>query len=136
MKKYVYELVNLMGTIEYVGETVRPKIRFNEHKSKDGKFYGRQDISMYIVKEFDNKKEAWNYQCQLQKEYGLITDSEQNSKKTKGRTCPIKGKNHSIETKQKMSEAKKGKTISEETKLKLSLAAKLDWVKRKSTNIV
>ena len=84
MKKYyVYELYNSLGTIEYVGETSRPLERFQNHirhkpnpNNGIGKFYGRMDITMNIVKEFDNKTEAYRFQCQLQKEYGFITDSE------------------------------------------------------------
>jgi predicted GIY-YIG superfamily endonuclease len=83
MKKwYVYELINLMGTIEYVGETERPNERFYQHtkvkpiknKSGFGKFYGRQDIIINIVSEFNNKKQAFNYQCELQSQYGFETD--------------------------------------------------------------
>ena len=80
MKKwYVYEIVNLMGTVEYVGETINPKERLANHKSKHkgngtGKFYGRNDIFMNIVKEFDSKSDAFNYQCELQKEYGFVSD--------------------------------------------------------------
>lgn len=78
-KSYVYEIVNLMGTVEYVGETYRPKYRFKQHtKTKpsngSGSFYNRADVFMNIVKEFDTKKEAFDYQCRLQKYYGLKTD--------------------------------------------------------------
>ena len=30
-KHYVYELYNLLGIVEYVGETVNPKLRFDKH---------------------------------------------------------------------------------------------------------
>ena len=104
--KYVYELINLMGTVEYVGETQNPKRRFREHtRSKPtsglgvGKFYGRTDIFINIVKEFDNRKDAYDYQCKLQKEYGLISDVEVFHKNfNKGH----KGYKHSIESKEKM----------------------------------
>jgi predicted GIY-YIG superfamily endonuclease len=115
-KRYVYELVNLMGTVEYVGETKQPKKRFCEHvKWSRGKFYGRADIIMNIASEFDTKKEAFIHQCELQKQYGLITDSEKMirvysdeyrqkiGKTSKGRR---KGKKHSSETIEKMSEAR------------------------------
>jgi predicted GIY-YIG superfamily endonuclease len=84
MKKYyVYEIVNLMGSVEYVGETCNPKGRLANHKSKSrtpgsGRFGNRSDIFMNIVKEFDNKTDAFNYQCDLQKEYGLKPDTERN----------------------------------------------------------
>ena len=108
MKKwYVYELVNLMGTVEYVGESTRPIQRFANHikhspKSNKsiGKFYKRQDIILNIVSEFNSKEEAYDYQCQLQKEYGLKTDREINGFHMK----------HSQETKNKMSSLKIGKS--------------------------
>ena len=88
-KHLVYELVNLMGTVEYVGETVNARRRFNNHKSNSkgngsGKFYGRQDIFMNIVKDFDTKKEAYDYQIKLQKDYGLVTDDESRNHKNGG----------------------------------------------------
>jgi predicted GIY-YIG superfamily endonuclease len=84
MKKwYVYELVNLMGTVEYVGETIEPNKRLYNHKCNSGKFSNRNDIFMNIVKEFDNRKEAWYYQCELQNEYGLISDRDKNIKNNK-----------------------------------------------------
>jgi hypothetical protein len=85
---YVYELINLLGTVEYVGESHKPKYRFRQHIKKKpfgkdgkkhsglGKFYGRQDIIMNIVKEFSDRKDAWEFQCELQKVYGLLTDRQ------------------------------------------------------------
>lgn len=120
-KHYVYELYNLLGTVEYVGETVDTKRRFNEHtKSKKGKFYKRTDININVVKEFDNKTDSFFYQCKLQKEYGLETDSEIFSKVQKGKPIRL----HSLETKQKMSELRKGKPKSEEHKKKISQSVK------------
>ena len=70
MKKYyVYEIVNLMGTIEYVGESINAIERFKQHKL--GKFYKRPDVFLNIVAEFNNRKDAYEYQCELQKKYGL-----------------------------------------------------------------
>jgi len=124
MKKYsVYELINLMGSVEYVGETTRPEARFAEHIkyksdkcSGKGKFYGRTDITMNIAGEFDNRKDAYNFQCQLQSEYGIKTDAEQNtrthseeSKKKIGLTSKGRwtGKTHNEQSRKKMSEARK-----------------------------
>ena len=78
-KSYVYEIVNLMGTVEYVGETYNPVYRWKQHTKRkptngQGTFYNRADVFMNVVKVFDTKKEAFNYQCKLQKEYGLKTD--------------------------------------------------------------
>jgi len=146
MKKYyVYELYNQMGTVEYVGETTNPSHRMRQHtkykrKGGHGKFYNRLDIKMHIVKEFDNRKEAWDYQCKLQNEYGLDTDGEIISNSQKGRIHSnltkqkmsysrignknAKGKLHSNETKQKMSNSQKGRVHSDETKLRISESIK------------
>ena len=83
-KHYVYEIVNLMGTVEYVGETINPKNRFQSHKCSrisngSGKFYKRSDVFMNIVCEFDNRKDAYDYQCKLQKEYGFKSDREKSA---------------------------------------------------------
>jgi predicted GIY-YIG superfamily endonuclease len=90
-KHYVYEIVNLMGTVEYVGETDNIRTRFNSHKGKDGNFYNRQDLIMNVVKEFNTKKEAWWYQVELQIYYGLETDREKNIRAAK-RGAMIGGK--------------------------------------------
>ena len=79
--KYVYELYNNHNVVEYVGESVNPKGRLISHKanckgSGSGKFYNRPDIKMRIVAEFEDKKEAYQYQIQLQKKYNLETDNE------------------------------------------------------------
>ncbi len=109
--KYVYEIINTLGTIEYVGETSNPKRRLYEHTKKkpltsgSGTFFGRNDIIMNIVKEFDNRKDAYDYQCKLQKEYGLISDFDVFNKNFNNRH---KGYKHSVETKEKMRLAKIG----------------------------
>ena len=94
MKKYyVYELINLMGTVEYVGRTYRPNGRLRNHtKHKpvenytgQGMFYGRQDLIMNIVAEFDELKEASIFECELKTSYGMecteINNSRRNGKK-------------------------------------------------------
>jgi hypothetical protein len=89
MKKYyVYELINFMGTFEYVGETYRPKFRMNSHtkikpsttgKNREGKFYGRQDLIMNIVSEFDNRKDALELEGKLKLSHGMQwTERNQN----------------------------------------------------------
>ena len=82
-KKYVYELTNAYGIVEYVGESINPIGRFREHthrkfrpKKGCGKFYGRTDLTLNILAEFENYKEAFDYQCQLQKKYFGIDDRE------------------------------------------------------------
>jgi len=121
MKKwYVYELYNELGSIEYVGETIDPATRFYSHTKRrpvlkkdgkpngHGKFYKRLDIHMNIVKEFDNKRDAWNYQCELQEEYQFKTDRQTNSEARIGNQF-AKGNtfSHSEKTKSKMSEIRK-----------------------------
>jgi predicted GIY-YIG superfamily endonuclease len=77
MKKYyVYELINHYGTIEYVGETYRPKGRMYDHtkckpSGRNGKFYGRQDLVMNIVSVFDNRKDARELEGKLKLDYGM-----------------------------------------------------------------
>jgi predicted GIY-YIG superfamily endonuclease len=84
-KYFVYEIVNTMGTIEYVGETYDIEQRFLNHISKSGKFYKRQDIIINIVAEFPTRKEAYAYQCKLQNEYGWESDLDKHQVKL---TCP------------------------------------------------
>lgn len=78
---YVYELVNLLGTVEYVGQTIRPKIRFYEHTTHQpsksagkGRFLGRQDISMHIVGTCATEAEALQAEYNLQIFWDLPTD--------------------------------------------------------------
>lgn len=81
---YVYELVNLLGTVEWVGQTVRPKIRFSDHTRvkpkqslhRSGKFYGRQDISMHIVATYATEEEARDAEEILQLFWGLSVDRD------------------------------------------------------------
>jgi len=77
MKTYkVYEIINSMGTVEYVGETFRSlESRMYDHKRKpvgnNGKFYGRNDVMIYQVAEFNNRADAKALEGQLKIEYGL-----------------------------------------------------------------
>lgn len=79
MKTYkVYEIYNSLGTVEYVGETGnRIEGRLYDHtrrkptQSGRGKFYGRTDLFIHLVAEFDNRKEALALEGVLKKEYGL-----------------------------------------------------------------
>ena len=125
MKKwYVYELFNLVGTIEYVGYTNNPKRRLNQHLSKPSsrsghsKFYGRSDIQMNVVKEFDNKKETLIEEAFLQKYYGLKTTVELLSVPKINKTY-VKSTEH----REKLRLANLGKPKSEEHKQKIREAA-------------
>ena len=84
-KHFVYELINSLGTIEYVGESCDTTRRFKEHIGKYGQFAGRQDLIINIVAEFNSKKESYAYQCKLQNEYGWESDLD---KRQVQLTCP------------------------------------------------
>ena len=134
MKKYVYELYNLLGTVEYVGETINPKDRFRKHtKSKAGKFYGRADIQMNVVKDFDNKKEAYSYQCKLQKHYGLKTDIDLLSEGQIGKVLSNEHKNKISLARKGKKSGREGKLHNNETKLKMSQKRELYWSNLKNT---
>lgn len=126
MKYYVYELINLLGTIEYVGESKNPHQRFNSHTKVRpgkamGKFYGRQDLILNIVKEFTNRKDAYAYQCELQSQYGLVTDRQLSSLAMKGKSR----KPFSLEHRKKISDANRKRKHSTETKQLMSMKRKL-----------
>jgi predicted GIY-YIG superfamily endonuclease len=89
-KHYVYIIRSIQtNKVEYVGECINPRLRLNSHVANtnsagSGTFAGRRnEIQMEIVKEFDNKSEAFKYQCELQKQYGFETDAERIMKQTK-----------------------------------------------------
>lgn len=93
---YVYELVNLLGTVEYVGQTEDPKGRFSRHTKNKlsmgrGKFFGRQDISMHLVSFYPTRAEALQAEYDLQIFWGLPTDtSSRGSKLTDKQVREIK----------------------------------------------
>ncbi len=77
-KKYIYEIINTLGTVEYVGETFNPKRRFYEHtKLKPcrnlsvGRFYKRQDLFMNIVDETYDSIECYRIESTLKCFWGL-----------------------------------------------------------------
>ncbi len=89
-KYYVYELVNLMGGIEYVGSSCNPKHRFYQHTKVKrgigrGRFFQRQDITINVVSHYPTKKEARKQEALLQKFWGLETESEVISRNNKGK---------------------------------------------------
>ena len=66
MKYYVYTLMNQYGAVEYVGQTYNTDKRMQAHtKFNDGKFYGRTDLTLELVKEFDNRRDAMKYEGEL-----------------------------------------------------------------------
>ena len=69
---YTYELINFLGTIEYVGQSYRPQYRFRQHTlTRAGKFFGRQDLYLHIVAEYDTVKEALLAEGLLKAEHGF-----------------------------------------------------------------
>ena len=104
---YLYELINLYGTIEYVGISSRPEIRFYEHTKKANKpyntsstcglFYGRTDLQIHIVSAHETRKQAMLAEGALKIEYGMEWTER-------------RSKNFSDESKAKMSRAKLGHT--------------------------
>jgi predicted GIY-YIG superfamily endonuclease len=77
----VYTIVNNENKVEYVGCTSNPKHRFYRHKhwyqhSGIGKFAGRDDVRMEIIREFDNRWEALDFEEQLKLDLGLSHLSE------------------------------------------------------------
>ncbi len=87
---YVYEIVNLVGTVEYVGSTNIPSLRFIQHTKwkpgNHGKFYQRQDIFMNLVSAHPTKKEAKAEEIKLQKYWGFLSEDEKVSISTKGKS--------------------------------------------------
>ena len=75
---YVYELYDTYGNVIYVGESIDPKRRLYQHTQRkpseewrsDGKFY-KQDVTMHIVSDHPNKKEAHLAERDLKLQYGM-----------------------------------------------------------------
>lgn len=72
----IYELYDTYGSIVYVGCTHNPEYRFVQHtKNKptpgQGKFYGRQDLVLNIVAEYEDRKEALRAEGALKLEHGF-----------------------------------------------------------------
>jgi predicted GIY-YIG superfamily endonuclease len=76
-KWYVYQIVNEMGEVEYVGKTATPKRRWSQHTAKEryssgqGLFGNRTDVKFEIIKEFVNERTAELYEMQTKLELGL-----------------------------------------------------------------
>ena len=77
--KKVYLLRNTnTGEVEYVGCSQNPKRRLYQHtrvkpiySKGEGKFYGRTDLEIVVVKEFENKGDALRYEGKLKLQYGF-----------------------------------------------------------------
>ena len=77
---YLYEIINLYGSIEWVGVTYRPEYRWKQHTQVRphpekltgyGRFWGRTDLRMAIVDIYTDRKEALRKEIELKTEYGL-----------------------------------------------------------------
>jgi len=73
---YVYELINLMGTVEYVGCSYQPEFRFKQHtkarpSAGQGKFYGRQDLTLHLVECYETRKEALLAEGRVKESHGM-----------------------------------------------------------------
>jgi predicted GIY-YIG superfamily endonuclease len=82
---YVYKIIDSNNNVLYVGECSNPIIRLSRHKNSQGHFTGRKDIELVIIRKFnvktaDFKKKAFQFQCKIQKKYGLETDQEKLAK--------------------------------------------------------
>jgi len=74
---YVYELRDLNNIVIDAGETTRPKIRLYQHTKVNpnkgsglGKHYGKE-LTMHIIKEFTNRKDALELEGQLKLQHGI-----------------------------------------------------------------
>ena len=90
---HLYELINSLGTVEYVGISCNPKSRYYYHtkakpkSSNDcsrGKFYGRQDLFLHIVNTFTDRSEALRQEGELKSHYGFLW-SEKEAQREAGR---------------------------------------------------
>ena len=90
---YVYEIMNSLGTVEYVGITKNYRLRKWRHFARPtkhhGKFYGRMDCLMYKVAEFPNKQEALSYEKELHGLHGLITQGQKISQYYRNKFGPL-----------------------------------------------
>jgi group I intron endonuclease len=131
---YIYGL-HLAGSnrIRYVGQTVRPTLRFTRHKTDafcDGdhwhypiyrwiRKYGKDRIEMTILEtvplhQIDEAEIRW-IALYRSKEVRLLNVTD-------GGNCPSRGVKLSAETRRKLSESGKGKIISPEAREKIRQA--------------
>lgn len=80
----VYTIVNTQNEIEYIGCTSNPKSRWYNHTywfqgSGIGKFHGRDDVRMEIIREFDNRRDGWDYEAELKLQHGFELTEEKST---------------------------------------------------------
>lgn len=77
----IYKVVDVYNNILYVGQSVNPESRLSNHVSrKDGKFYGRKDLSIEIIAECYDRVIATFLEEIFQIKYNLVTDIENRRK--------------------------------------------------------
>ena len=82
---YVYQIIDNSGKILHIGKTMDLERRFAQHTkwkgygdSSAGLFYGRTNIKLEIVKEFNDKKECTKFEGEYKIQNGFIwTEKEQ-----------------------------------------------------------
>ena len=89
---YVYELVNQSAEIEYIGCSYRPKERYYAHTCINGKFYGRNDIEVKIIKSFNNRLDALTFEGEHKIKNGFEWSEDVGRKKAGAMGGKISGK--------------------------------------------
>lgn len=133
MKSYTYKISNTLNGKYYIGKSILPEKRWNDHlsiartgKLKDGTFqalhaaikkYKQENFLFIILNEHMSEQEA------LLEEKLLIKLAKDNGDKIYNLTDGgegVSGYKHTSETRKILSEKAKGRIISDETKLKQS----------------
>lgn len=139
----IYRYLNIESGKSYVGQTVNPYKRFNQHLNSNNKdwhvdYHKNPEKYEYIVVEdnipedqLDEREVYWiDYYDSYNNGYNLTEGGCGNrgyklSYETKKKISKSnKGKHRSDETKKKISESSKGKHLSEEHKIKISESMK------------
>ena len=118
-KMYIGSSVNIIRRIKKHFNDLEKNIHGNQHLQNSYNKYGKENFSYEILEIcFENIKEK--EQMYIDK-YDFDLELYNKAKTT---FCPMEGRFHSEETKEKWSKDRKGKTKSEETRKKMSIASK------------
>lgn len=149
MSSYIYSITNKLNGQMYIGKTINPKKRFNDHckykSSLIGKAirkHGRDNFVYQVLYDCPTEEQAYRVEVfyirllKTQTPFGYNLDSggmggkqpcEETKRKISQSLIGNKytfGYKHTEETRKKMSEARKGKHLTEEHKRKLSESKK------------